>query len=84
MNMTDYPTLDWNTRVPLVVYEMSTIPEHLSSPPVFSGARVAQYLDFCVVSCMSMFVFFLLVIVLSVLWFTVSDYPFGIIKHFLK
>jgi hypothetical protein len=55
MNMTDYPTLNLDTRVPLVVYEMSILPEHLSSPPVFSGVLVAQYLDFCVVSCMSFF-----------------------------
>jgi hypothetical protein len=37
--------------------------------------------------CRLLFVFFLLflvAIVLSVLWFTDSDYPFGIIKPFLK
>ena len=38
--------------------ELLTHPEHLSSPPVFSEIRVAQSLDFCVVFCRSLFVFF--------------------------
>jgi hypothetical protein len=44
-----------------------TLPEHLSSPPVFSGVRVAHSLVFCVVFCRSVFVLFHLVIALSVL-----------------
>jgi hypothetical protein len=36
--------------VPLVEQELLTLPEHLSSPPVFSGVRVTQslvlYVDF--------------------------------------
>ena len=55
--------------------------EHPSSPPVFSGIRVAKYFVFCAVFCRSLFV--LLAIVLSVLWFTASDYSFGIFKLFL-
>jgi hypothetical protein len=43
--------------------------------PVFSGVRVARSLILCVMFCRSLFVLFLLVIVLSVLWFTDSDYP---------
>ena len=35
-------------RVPLVVHELQTIPEHMSSPPNFSGTRV--------VFCRSLFV----------------------------
>jgi hypothetical protein len=35
--------------VPLVVQELITLPEHLSSPLVFSGVCVAQSLVFCVV-----------------------------------
>jgi len=50
-----------------------------SSPPMFSGVRVAQSLVF-VVFCRSLFFFFLFVIVLSVRRLTVSIYPFGIIK----
>ena len=54
---------------------------------VFSGFCVSRPLVFCVVFCLSLFVllsFFLLVIVLSVLWFTSSDYLFGIFKLFLS
>jgi len=55
-----------------------TLPEHLSSPLVFSGVHVTRSLVLCV--C---FVdhFWLLAIVLSVLLrFKDSDYPFGILK----
>ena len=31
-------------RVPLVEQELPTLPEHLSSPPVFSGVRVTRSL----------------------------------------
>ena len=45
-------------RVPLVEQELLTLPEHLSSPPVFCGARVARSLILCVWfvdRCMSFF-----------------------------
>ena len=45
--------------------------------PVFSGVCVAQSLAFFVDHCLS---FYRLGIALSVLRFTASDYPFGIIK----
>jgi len=70
-------------RVPHVEQEMITPPEHMSSSPVLSGVRVARYLVFYVMFCRSLFVLlscFLLVIVLSVLRFTHSDYPFGFFK----
>ena len=35
-------------RVPLVEQELLTLPEHLSSPPVFSGVRIAWSLVLCV------------------------------------
>ena len=58
--------------MPLVEKELLTHPEHLSSPPVFSGVRVTRSL-----------VLFLLAIVLSVLLrYTDSDCPFGIFKLF--
>jgi len=58
-------------RVPLVEQELPALPEHLSSPLVFNGIRVTLVL------------FFLLTIVLSVLRYTDSDYSFGIFKLFL-
>ena len=38
--------LTW--RVPLVEQELPTLPEHLSSPPGFSGVRVTPFLVLCV------------------------------------
>ena len=35
-------------RVPLVEQELPTLPEHLSSPPGFSGVRVTRSLVLCV------------------------------------
>ena len=68
-------------RVSLVEQELLTLPEHLSSPLVFSGLRVTQSLVLCVcfVDLFFPFVLFLLASVLSVLlWHTDSNYPFGI------
>ena len=62
-------------RVPLVEQELLTLPEHLRSPPVFSGVRVTRSLDLCV--CLSFCTF---CFVLSVLKYTDSDCPFGIFK----
>jgi len=39
-----------------VEQELPTLPEHLSSPPVFSGVRVTRSLVLCVVFCRSLFV----------------------------
>jgi hypothetical protein len=44
--------------VPPVEQELSTLPEHLSSPMVFSGVRVARSLVFCAVFSRSLFVLF--------------------------
>jgi hypothetical protein len=67
------------TRLTQRVQELLILPEHLSSPPVFRGARVARSLIFCVMFCRSLFVLFLLVIISPVLLpFIASDYPFGI------
>ena len=69
--------------------ELLTLPDHLSSPPVFSGIRVTRSLAVCVSfedRCLSFcpFVLFLFAIVLSVLLrYTNYDYPFGIFKLFL-
>ena len=35
-------------QVPLVEQELLTLPEHLSSPPAFSGVRVTRSLVLCV------------------------------------
>ena len=65
MHMLDKP---WATRrVPLVEQELPTLPEHLSSPPVFGGFCVAQFLVFCVVFGELLHDIFILVILLSVL-----------------
>ena len=66
----------------LMEHELLTLPEHMSSPPVFSVNHIARSFVYCVVFCRSLFVLclFCLVIVLSVLRFTDSDYPFGIFK----
>ena len=62
---------------------MLTLPEHMSSPLIFSGVCVTRSEVYCVMFCKSLYVLFLLAIVLSVLRFTDSDYPFGIFKLFL-
>jgi hypothetical protein len=74
-------------RVSLVEQELPTLPQHLSSPPVFSGVRVTRSLVLyvCFVDRCLSFCTFLLAIVLSVLLrYTDSDYPFGIFKLFLS
>ena len=64
--------------------ELPTLPEHMSSPTVFSGVRVAQILAFCVVCCRSMFVllsFFILPsCCLSIFNLRLLIYPFSTFK----
>ena len=55
---------------------------HPSPPPVFNGVRIALSLVFCEVFCRLLFVRFHLTIVLSVLRYTASDYPFAISSSF--
>ena len=56
-----------------------TLPEHLNLHLCVSVVRVARYLVFCAVFCRSLFVLYLLAIVLSVLLrFTTAGYPFSI------
>ena len=43
-------------RVSLVEQELPTLPEHLSSTPVFSRVGVTRSLVFCVMFCRSLFV----------------------------
>ena len=74
-------------RVSLVEQELLTLPEHLSSLPVFSGVRVTRSLVLyvCFVDRCLSFCTFLFAIVLSVLLrYTDSDYPFGIFKLFFR
>jgi hypothetical protein len=72
-----------NPRVPLVEQERLTLPEQLSLSPVVSGVRVTRSFVLSIMFCRSLFVLFLLAIVLSLLLrFMDSDYPFGIFKHF--
>jgi hypothetical protein len=53
-------------RMPLVEQGLPTLPEHLSSFPVFSVVRVARSLVLCVMFCRSLLAFCSLSIVLSV------------------
>jgi hypothetical protein len=74
-------------RVSLVDQELLTLPEHMSSPPFFSGVRVTRSLALCVCFVDRCFPFctFRLAIVMSVLLrYTDSDYPFDIFKLFLS
>ena len=84
------PNMDSICQTVVCIYlpwsPMITLPEHMRSPPVFSGVRVTRSLGLyvCFVDrCLSFCAFFLLVIVLSVLLlYTNSDYPCGIFKLF--
>ena len=42
--------------MPLVEQELITLPDHPSSPPLFSGVRVNRSLVLCVLFCRSLFV----------------------------
>jgi hypothetical protein len=69
------------TRLTLVDNELVTLPEHMSSP----RSLCYSILLLCVMFWWSLFVLFILTIVLSVLlWLTDSDYPFSIFKLFLS
>ena len=73
--------------VSLVEQSLLTLTEHLSSHPPFSGVRINRSLDIMYVLYIVVcpFVFFLLVIMLSILLrYTDSDYPFGIFKLFFQ
>ena len=48
-------TVAW--RVSHVKQELLTTPEHLNSPPVYSGVCIARSLVFCATLCRSLFVF---------------------------
>ena len=65
----------------LVEQELLTLPEHLSSF-TFQWGTCYSIFSFMCMFCKQLFVPFLLAIVLPVLRFTNSDYPFGIFKLF--
>ncbi len=58
----------------------SGAPEFTSTLPIVSGVRITRSLVLCVMIFRSLFVLFLLDIVLSVVLLRDSDYPFGIVK----
>jgi hypothetical protein len=69
-----------------VEQELLTLPEHPSSLPVFSGARVTRSVVLCVGfvdRCLPLRLFLLAIVLPVILRFTDSDYPFGIFKIFL-
>ena len=77
-------SFDLNFLITSLVSSNSSYPSRASElNPSFCGVHGAWSLVFCVVFCRSLFLFFFFSIVLSVLWFTDSDYPFGIFKLFL-
>ena len=71
------------TVLTVMEQELITLLKLLSSPPDFSVGRVTRSLALCVCFVCRFLSFILLVIVLSVLQFTTSGYPFGIFKLFL-
>jgi hypothetical protein len=66
-------------HVPLVEWELLSLSEHLISSPIFSGVGITRSLVLyvCFVARCLSFCPFSLAIVLSVLRFTDSDYPFS-------
>ena len=72
-------------RVPLVEQELPTFPEHLSSPPVFSGVRVTRSLVLweCFVEHNLSFCTFFVIMLSILLRCTDSDYPYGIFNLFV-
>jgi len=68
-------------RMSLVEKELLALLKNMSSPLGFSGVRVARPLGFCMVFCRSLFVHFPSTIVVSLLLFIDSGYPFGIFLH---
>ena len=81
--MTGFVTRLTRRWVSLVEQELPTLPEHMSSPPVFSGVRVTRSLVLYTCFVDRPFVFFLLVIVLSILLRCMaSENPFGMFKLF--
>jgi len=73
-------------RVPPVGQELLTLPEHLNSPPVFSGVHVTRSLVLfvCFVIIMAFSTFFLAIAVSVLLRYKDSDCPFSIFKLFLS
>jgi hypothetical protein len=72
--------------VPLVEQKLLTLPEHLSSPPVFSGVHVTRSLVLfvCFVDrCLSFCIFSFGHCVVCSSSISDSDYSFGIFKLFL-
>ena len=61
---------------------MTGVTAYLSGTLEFSQGFQVEWR--CYMFCISLFVLFLVVIVLSIIRFVVSDYPFGIFKLFLK
>ena len=80
-NITLITRVTRRVRVLLVEQELLTLPEYLSSLQLLCGFSVVCSFVFWIVFCRSLFVLFLLTIVLSVLLQIVaSDDPFGIFK----
>ena len=71
-------------RVPHVEHELLTLPENMSSPPVFSAVRFARSLVFHIVFCGSLFVILSFIVLSDLLQFTASNCHVGIFKLFFN
>jgi hypothetical protein len=74
-----------NKAIDIVEQELPTLPEHMSSPPVFSGVCVTRSLDVCVYfvdRCLSCHFSFSHCVFCRSSNYD-SDYPFGIFKVFI-
>jgi hypothetical protein len=63
---------------------LPTFPEYLDSPPLFSGIRVSIFSCLCSVLYIIVRLLSFGHCIVCLLWFTVSEYPFGIFKLFLE
>ena len=74
-------TYTWSSVTHLMEQELLTLPENLSSSPVFSGVRVTRSLVLCIYfvdRCLSLCTFPLASVLSVLLRYTDSDYSFGI------
>ena len=71
-------------RVSLVKQELSTLPEHLITTPVFNVVHVAESLVFCVVFCISLFLFSVDYCIACFSSIKASDYLSGTFKFFVE
>jgi hypothetical protein len=70
-------------RVQHAEHELLTLPEHMTSPPVFSWVHVDRSFVFCVVFCRSLFVPLFFLIGYCIVFPSSIYVPVGIFKLYL-